>query len=81
MENTILNYSRWIIFRNNAVRYNVGENNHEGWYVNEYGYWKSKTFSTHEVERGVSGNYTVLGDSTQEYTLPYLRKFMPSVYQ
>ena len=81
MENSVLNYCRWIIFGNNVVKYNVGEETHEGWYVNEHGYWKYKMFYNYEVKQGVSGNYIVLGHINEKYTFPYLRKFMPSAYQ
>lgn len=81
MENTVLNYCRWIIYKNNVVKYNVGDDLHEGWYVNEYGYWKHKMFHTFEVKQGVSGNHIILGHTNENYTFPYLRNFMPSVYR
>ena len=81
MRNLVLNYCRWIVFGNHVVKYNVGDETHSGWYVNEYGYWKDRIYSTAEVERGVSGNYTVLGHTNEQYDLPYLRNFVHSAYK
>lgn len=81
MDNTILNYSRWIIFHNCVVKYNVGDNTHMGWFVDNYGYWRSTIFSTQDVREGISKNYTVLGDTNEQYSLSYLRNFVHSAFR
>lgn len=81
MENTVLNYCRWIVSRNSVVKYNVGDERHEGWYVNEYGYWKYRFFYTYEVREMVSCNYTVLGHTNEHYDFAYLRNFLHSAYK
>jgi hypothetical protein len=83
MEKThkILNYCRWIVSDNSVVKYNVGDDKHQGWYVNEYGYWKYKIFYTYEVKRMVSNNHTVLGHTNEDYDFTYLREFLHSAYK
>lgn len=83
MKNTVLNYCRWIVSHNCVVKYNVGDDSHQGWYVNEYGYWKCKVFSTYEVEKMLSSNsnYTVLGHTNKHYDFAYLRNFLHSAYR
>ena len=57
---TVLNYCRWIVSYNCVVKYNVGDDSHDGWYVNEHGRWCYRVFDTYEVKRMVSRNHTVL---------------------
>lgn len=78
---SVLNYCRWIVSYNSAVKYNVGEDIHEGWYVNEHGYWKFKMFYTYEVKQMISGNCTILGHTNEQYDFSYLRNFLHSSYQ
>jgi len=77
----ILNYCRWIIWGNNVVKYNVGDDLHYGWYKDEYCYWRQKYYMTHEVKQGVQGNCTILGHTNENYDLSYLNNFMPSAYK
>ena len=77
----VLNYCRWIVFGNNAVKYNVGKDSHKGWYVDECGYWKYKNYFTHEIKRGIEDGCTTLGHTNEDYDFVSLRKFLTSAYQ
>jgi len=77
----ILNYCRWIVFGNNVVKYNVGDDSHTGWYVNDYGFWKYKNYYTFEIKQGIKNGCTVLGHTNENYDFVTLRKFLPKVYQ
>ena len=78
---TVLNHCRWIISYNCVVKYNVGDDSHDGWYVNEYGRWCYKVFYTYEVKRMVSNNHTVLGHTNEHYDFSYLRNFIHPAYR